>query len=353
MKITVNQLPHTIIKGLCRLACLGMALLPLAACAPTPAPSGMLPVPEETNRLTIYTSHKQEVYGPVIDEFELRTGIWVTVVTGGTNELLDRIASEKNAPSCDVMFGGGAENLLAARDLFTPYAAGNADRINPNFRPKDGLYTPFSSLPLVLIYNTRLISPDAITGWEDLLNPAWQGKIAFADPEISGSSYTMLYTLCQVMGGKPENTLSRFRSNIGSNLLSSSGAVVTAVADGTLPVGITLEETARKHIAQGESIAMVFPAEGTSAVPDGTALVHGAPHEENARLFLDFVLSNDVQERLWDRQYRRSVLTGMEMPQDMPSTEGLQLVSYDMASASEMKPLLLTIFAECGKEGLS
>ena len=37
----------------------------------------------------MYTSHKQEVYAPIIKEFEERTGIWVEVVPGGTTELLE------------------------------------------------------------------------------------------------------------------------------------------------------------------------------------------------------------------------------------------------------------------------
>ena len=37
-------------------------------------------------RLTVYTSHKQEVYAPIIKEFEERTGIWVEVVPGGTTD---------------------------------------------------------------------------------------------------------------------------------------------------------------------------------------------------------------------------------------------------------------------------
>ena len=59
----------------------------------------------EEKRLTVYTSHKQEVYAPIIKEFEERTGIWVEVVPGGTTELLERIREEGEKGSCDVMFG--------------------------------------------------------------------------------------------------------------------------------------------------------------------------------------------------------------------------------------------------------
>ena len=56
-----------------------------------------------------------------------------------------------------------------------------------------------------------------------------------------------------------------------------------------------MEETALQHISAGEDIALVYPADGTACVPDGSALVKGAPHEENARRFLDFTVSRDVQ----------------------------------------------------------
>ena len=76
--------------------------------------------PEASMRLVVYTSHKEEVYGPIIEEFEERTGIWVDLVSGGTGELLERIEKEKNSPVADVMFGGGVESLLSHSECFEP-----------------------------------------------------------------------------------------------------------------------------------------------------------------------------------------------------------------------------------------
>ena len=75
----------------------------------------------EEKRLTVYTSHKQEVYAPIIKEFEERTGIWVEVVPGGTTELLERIREEGEKGSCDVMFGGGVESYEVFKDCFVSY----------------------------------------------------------------------------------------------------------------------------------------------------------------------------------------------------------------------------------------
>ena len=84
-------------------------------------------VPEE-RQLTVYTSHKEEVYMPVITEFENATGIWVNIVAGGTSEMFDRIESGE-AGDCDIMFGGGAEYYEAKKDLFYPYRVTESEQL--------------------------------------------------------------------------------------------------------------------------------------------------------------------------------------------------------------------------------
>mgnify|MGYP003482245931 CR=1 FL=1 len=88
-----------------------LAALFLSACQKTERTTEY--TPDESMRLTIYTSHKEEVYMPIVREFEERTGIWVDVITGGTNELLERIESQQDNVEADVMFGGGVESLKA------------------------------------------------------------------------------------------------------------------------------------------------------------------------------------------------------------------------------------------------
>ena len=102
-----------------RLLALWLTLL-LTGCAAQSTPPELSFAPEEGERLVLYTSHKEEVYWPIVKEVEERTGIWVEVVTGGTNELLERIQAETDSPAADVMFGGGVESLESYRDYFAP-----------------------------------------------------------------------------------------------------------------------------------------------------------------------------------------------------------------------------------------
>ena len=186
----------------------------LAGCGARTAPDAQLSfAPEQSDRLVVYTSHKEEVWRPVVQEFEARTGIWVDVVTGGSNELLARIAQESDAPAADVMFGGGVDSLEVYRDYFTPYVSGEQENILEIYQSPEGIWTPFSVLPVVLIYNTKLLADGQITCWQDLLQPGLRGKIAFADPGVSGSSFTALVTLLQAVGGETDDTLQQFAYN--------------------------------------------------------------------------------------------------------------------------------------------
>lgn len=313
-----------------------LSALLLTGCAGAAMPTGL--APEESRRLMIYTSHKEEVYRPIIREFEERTGIWVEIVTGGTSQLLERIEQEQAAPRADIMFGGGVETLSAHRELFRQADCPNGGALQEEFRQGNAAWTPFSALPVVLIYNTKLVDPACLTGWEDLLRPEFAGKIAFADPAKSASSFTALVTARYACG---DEILEALPAQLEGRQLDSSGDVLSAVADGTYLVGITLEETAMQRIAAGDNLAIVYPKEGTSCVPDGTAVVLGAPHEENAVAFLDFTLSEAVQQLLGSRFYRRAVRAGVDAPEALPALEDMALVRYDDAWAAENRDDIL------------
>ncbi len=304
--------------------------------------------PDESRRLVIYTSHKEEVYQPIIKEFEERTGIWVNVVPGGTNELLEQIELESDAPVADVMFGGGVENLASFRDCFAPYVCAEADAIDAQFCDPDALWTPFSALPVVLVYNTKLVSAERLTGWSDLLSDeTLRGRVAFTDPAISGSCFTALVTMLSASQLSQTESMQRFAAALDGRELDSSGAVLTAVADGSAWVGVTLEETALKRIAAGDNIALVYPADGTSCVPDGSALIRGAPHEENAKLFLDFTVSRDVQELLAESFYRRPIRSDVEAAAELAAMDSIPMADYDIAWACENREVLLRSWEAC------
>lgn len=334
--------------------CLMLALLPLvgglclSGCIRAEQTDYSAFAPAEDKRLTIYTSNLEEVYTPIIREFEERTGIWVQVENGGSIALLKQIAEESENPRCDVILGGSVESLYSFRNYFSPYKSAEAESLPTEYVQTNGLWTPFSIPPVVLIYNPKLVRTNPPTGWDSLLDPAWKGKIAFADPETSGSSYTALSTMVQILPGRDEDLIRRFYENLEGRTIDRAGQVVGEVANGSCYIGVTLEENALRSIKKGYDIAMVYPKEGTSAIPDGLAVIAGCPHEENARLFVDFALSRDVQTYLSRSSNLRAVRSDVPQPEGV--TGELLTFPYDVGLAGSRQEDYLALWHSLREE---
>lgn len=324
-----------------------LAALSLCGCASSG--SGLdTYAPPEDKRLVVYTSHKEDVYRPIVREFEQRTGIWVEVITGGTNELLERIRLESEEPAADVMFGGGVESAAAYSSCFEAFRCAEYGQIDSRYQADLDYWTPFSALPVVLIYNTKLVEPGKVTRWKDLGRPEFRGEIAFADPAVSGSSFTALVTCMTAMDG---TSLEWMVDALEYQQLNGSGEIVKAVADGTCLVGITLEETALRQLEEGANLAIVYPADGTSCVPDGTAIVRGAPHKENAELFVEFTMGVDVQQNLGSRFHRRSIREDIPLGEGYVPLEELTLVPYPADWVVRNREWLLVQWQKYMEEG--
>ena len=333
------------------------------------------PAVPDDKRLVVYTSHKAEVYEPIIREFEERTGIWVEVVQGGTKSMLERIKNEYEFGGIDIMFGGGVETLNSYKDYFEPYEAQDSKRLINKLVSGDDSWTPFTELPIVFIYNTKIVSEEeAPVSWSGLFDEKWTGRISFADPFNSGTSYTILSALIQMEISRAERgekgitaqdaddaniaagdmtpeikaqiekrVIQTFLKQLGGNLADGSGRVPEEVANGTRAIGITLEETALRWIADGEHIGMIYPSDGVVAVPDGCAMVKNAPDPENARLFVDYIISRDVQRYMVENVYRRTVRSDIDNPDYFPE---IVLADFDVARSGADEERILLLWRE-------
>ena len=81
------------------------------------------------------------------------------------------------------------------------------------------------------------------------------------------------------------------------------------------------------------------------AVPDGCAALKGAPHPDNAKLFLDFAVSYDVQQLLQSDFYRRPVRSDVSPASKLPELSAIRQVAYDVSWASEHREAILMSWA--------
>ena len=299
--------------------------------------------------VVVYSPHDADPLNAGVNLFmEKYPNVKVEVVAAGTGELCNHIAAETANPIADVLWGGGADSLAAFKEYFEPYVCANDEFIGAAYKDPDGLWIGESPLPMVIFYNKDLIEKDGLTipeTWEDLTKPEWKGKIAYCLPSKSGSAYTQLCTMILGHGGKEDgwDFIKKLYDNLDGKIVDSSGKCHKMVADGEFYVGLTLEKAAVQY-KDDPSVGFVYPKDGTSAVPDGVALVKGCPNEENAKLFIDFVTSKECQTEQSENWGRRPVRSDMEVGEGMAKLEDIPLVDYDFDWAANEKEAIIEHF---------
>ncbi len=306
----------------------------------------------KSNTVVIYSPHDASPLNDAVNEFrKVYPDINVEVVAAGTGELLNRIRAESANPIADVIWGGQVDSLESFSDYFEPFVSSADEFIDEAFKSSEDKWIGESPLPMVIIYNKELIAEEGMenpTGWEDLLEPEWKGKIAYALPSKSGSAYTQLCTMIQGHGS-PSNDYAEgwvfiedLIRNSDGRLLDSSSNAHKLVSDGEFFAGLTLEKAAVLYNDRAD-IGYVYPDDGTSAVPDGVAMIKNAPNKENAELFINFVLSKDCQLRQSQEFGRRPIRSDTPV-EGLPSAAELTLVDYDFEWASSNKEAIMDRF---------
>ncbi len=300
------------------------------------------------NKLVIYCPHPVEFIDPIISEFENSTGIEVKVIRAGTGELISRIEHEVETGNRigDVLWGGSFATLSSKKELFLKYYSKNEDQ--SKFENMDGYLSAFSLVPSVIMVNTNLEGKDKIESYDDLLNPEYKGKIAYANPLYSASSYEQLINMLWATGeGDPEkgwDYVEKLIVQLDGNLLESSSKVYNGVAQGEYTVGLTFEEGAANFSTSGAPVRLVYPTEGTIVRCDGVAIIDGSDNVDKAKQFVDFVTSLEIQTLISEELNRRSVRDDIDESVGLVSLNKIKLIKDDEGWSSDNKQQIIDKF---------
>jgi len=319
----------------------------LSGCGGSESDSG------SSNKLVIYSPNSEEIIKTIIPMFEKKTGITVELVTAGTGEIVKRLQSEKKNPYADVMFGGSMAGYREHADLYEPYVSPEDANLIEGHRNKTGFATPFVSDGSVLLVNKNLIGDIKIEGYEDLLNPKLKGKIASADPASSSSAFAQLTNMLKAMGGDYENQkgwdyVSKLIENLDGKIASGSGAVHKSVADGEYIVGLTYEDPSNTYVRNGAPVEVVYPKEGAVFLDAASAIIKDAPHMENAKKFIDFILSKEAQDAFGTQLTNRPLRKDTQLGDYMTPLDKINMIDEDTdyvsAHKSEIVERYISVF---------
>lgn len=309
---------------------------------------------EEEPVLVVYTARSEALNNAVIPEFEKDTGIKVEVVVAGTGELLKRAQSEKDNPLGDIFWVADQTMLSSSKDLFMEYVSPEDSNMLEAFRNNTGYFTPAFADPTVMIVNKDLKGDMKIDGFEDLLNPELKGKIAFGDPVNSSSAFQSLLAMLYGMGkdGDPLSDqawdyVDQFIANLDGKMCNSSSQVYKGVAEGEYVVGLTWEDPAANYVKEGAAVEVVFPKEGAIFPGESVQILKGCKHPENAKKFVDYMLSEKIQNAVGSNLTVRPLRKDATLADYMtPQSEIKLFDNYDEGWVAEHKVEITNLFSE-------
>lgn len=294
--------------------------------------------------VVLYSSNPSELLDLVAKGFDAKTGIKVSVVRMGTGEAMKRIAAEKNKPLCDVFWSGDVAVLENAKENFQPYRSPEAKGLPAAYVEQDGRWTASNAHVMIIMTNKSQVKDQEMPkAWKDLFHPKWKGKIVMANPEKSGSAYAQVYGLYKLYGWEGLKQL------IGNaKILDSSSLIYKGVAAGEYPLGITMEYAAHRYIAGGDkNVGIVYPADGAFVAPEAAGIVKNCPHPEEAKKFVDYLISKPVVEEIFSKFSRRPARPDAGAAEGLPSLATIHLLkSFDPIEANTLEKEILKKWKE-------
>jgi iron(III) transport system substrate-binding protein len=310
----------------------------------------------EGGELVIYSNTDQENWAPIFRDFQKKYPFVTTINANNldSDEVFQRVLAEEatGGTDADIMVSNAAQawaNYVIDGEL-TPYVSPELGQLPDFAQPLENVYA-MSMDPAGINYNTALLA-EGPTGFASLAemikaDPAtFDGKITTRD--VSGSfGFTVTQTY---MNARPDAWATM--ETILPNALpeSSSGSQGEKILAGEYVAGFFISTAPSYPIQEssGGLYGIVFPDDGTVVLPRGIAIAPNAPHTATAKLFLDFVLSDEGQHALAEgglTAYRASVeaTEGLHTYQEVVDAVGEDQIiigSYDLIPEEEVNAFI-------------
>ena len=324
----------------------------LAAAAVAASPFAATPALAQ-GEVVVYCSVQEEWCRPMVAAFEKATGVKVLMTRKSSGEFYAQIKAESANPKGDVWWGGtGDPHLQAAEEALTdPYVSPRLEELQ-DWAVRQAKASKFRTVgiyagALGYSFNTAELAKRKLPEpkcWADLAKPAYKDEVQVANPNSSGTSYTMLATLVQLMGeDKAFDYLKALHKNV--NQYTKSGAApARAAATGESLVGITFQHDAVTQAVNGAPVKIVSPCEGTGYEIGSMSIIKGAKNLANARKWYDWALSPEAQAIGGGvKSFQVPSNKKAPVPAQAPKLAQIKLIDYDFAkygSSAERTRLL-------------
>lgn len=295
--------------------------------------------------ITLYTSQAPEQAQQTVDAFEAaHPDIKVEWTRNGTSALMNVLRAEIEAGQVqpDVLLVADVINLgeLKAGGHLMAYPEAPVSAYDAATYDPDMTFFGTKALTTGIAYNTDIAEP--VTRWMDLIKEENRGQIGVPSPLYSGAALNHLHAMIASDIG--------WQFYEGLNDLDivpegGNGPATKAVASGMAKYAIIVDSNALNAKASGSPVDYIVPEDGVSFITEPAAIMATTEHADEARLFIDFLLSEDGQKLAASQGYL-PILPGVAGPEGYPALEDMTLLGYDADEAVKTNDAVTAKFAD-------
>jgi ABC-type Fe3+ transport system substrate-binding protein len=270
-----------------------------------------------TKEVVIVTSFPKELFETYKKAFEAKhPGIAVVVNSKPTPAGVTFLQETKARPVADIFWVSAPDAFLTLKNdgILEKYAPPKeiASKIPAKIgsfpiSDPDGTFFGFAVSGYGLMWNKPYMQMHKLPDpkeWTDLANPKYHGHLVISAPSRSGTTHLTVEVILQAYGWeKGWELLLTSGGNMGS-ITERSFGVPEAVNSGQFGIGVVIDFFGLSAIASGFPVDFVYPSM-TSVVPASVGIVKGGPNPENARAFVNFLLSEAGQTILFNKDIAR------------------------------------------------
>jgi len=259
--------------------------------------------------LNLYSSRHYQTDEVLYSNFEKATGIKINRIEGLEDPLLERMKSEGDKSSADVLITVDMGRLLKAQEmgLFQPIKSALLDeKIPRELRSVDGTWYGFSVRARPIYYAKSKLDPKQIANYEDLADPKFKGKIctrSLAHPYM----ISMLSSIIAANGSEKAEAWARgVVANMARSPKGGDTDQIKGVASGECEIAVgntyyfarIMKSDKPEDRAIVEKVGVVFPNQGNRGAHiniSGAGVAKYAPNKEAAIKFLEYLASPEAQ----------------------------------------------------------
>lgn len=290
--------------------------------------------------LVVYSGRSDKFVKPVIAEFTKQTGIKVTLHSGESTALLNKLRIEGKRSAADVFLSNDAGNLQRGSDwgLFKPLSTDLTAPVKSNYKAVDNTWLGLSARARVLVVNSKgPLADNPPSSVFDLADPKLKGRLGITNS--TNGSYIAGVTVYMQKAGKDKTRewLKGMKANVDGEVFNKHSKIVKAVASGKKQVGLVNHYYIYRHLEKHPDapIKIVLPDQGKNDIGiawnvAGVAISKHSSKAKQAEKLVAYLISEAGQKLFAEANREYPTREGVPAHADVPPAGSYKVADVPM-----------------------